>query len=124
MSTNTNAQDTLKRILPQGALFGVFDHGTFALGAFEVAGDRFIWAEVNANHQGQVHLVRDATLEVYAPTMVNVYSDGALYGTIEQMDDGDRRDNRHQDWLAQLDSPSGSAWLDFVREIFHDLKKG
>jgi hypothetical protein len=100
---------------------GVF--GLFPVGAITVINGAFIWAELFAGDQHQIHAVAPVELRQKGETMVEIWSRNSLYGVLEAMDSDDAKKYQFAKWLTFKNGPEFATWDRFFQECADDLKQ-
>lgn len=116
-----NLSDQIQSLIDAGAWIQIYANGqpepNIALGAAAwIDGHGLLFAEVGAEHQGHVHLIDAARLEMDGEKMVDAYdSTGGLVATVHPMSRSEHASAGVSVWLKRITSPGevGIAWSDF-----------
>lgn len=119
-----NLSDQIQSLIKSGAWIQIYVNGqpqpNLALGAAAwIQGRGLLFAEIGAEHQGHVHRIDAACLEMDGETMVDAYdSVGSLAATIHGMSPEEIAANRPHDWLTRIrgETATGRAWRRFWSE--------
>lgn len=124
-----NLSDQIQSLIRSGAWIQTYAKGqpqpNIALGAAEwIDGHGLLFAEVGAEHQGHVHLIDAARLEMDGEEMVDAYdSTGGLVATVHPMSRSEHASAGVSIWLERTTSPGavGIAWRRFWAARISDM---